>query len=77
MRLHEAWVADAVVGGGCSYAAVALLHDDREDEARVDASVGADFLNGRRDLGQFSFRVLGDAELGTSGCQYSMVVVKP
>jgi hypothetical protein len=37
VRLHEAWVSDAVVGGWGSDAAVGFLHHDCEDEAGVYA----------------------------------------
>jgi hypothetical protein len=46
VRLHESWVADAVVGGWGADTTVAFLHHDGEDEARVDAGGCADGLDG-------------------------------
>jgi hypothetical protein len=65
VRLHEAWVADAVVGGWCSYASVAFLHDDGEDKAGVDAGGGSDRLDCSGDFVSFGVRVGWDAKLGT------------
>lgn len=67
VRLHESWVADAVVGGWGADATVAFLHHDGEDEARVDAGGCADGLDGGGDFVDFGFGVLRDAELGTAG----------
>lgn len=66
MRLHKTWVADAIVGGWCSNAAIAFLHEDGEDEAGVDAGGCADGLNCGGDFVHFGFRVLCDAKLGTA-----------
>lgn len=42
MRLHDTGVRDAVVGGADVDTAVRLLHDDGEDESRVDKGVLGD-----------------------------------
>lgn len=53
VALHEAWVADAVVGGGGSDAAVGFLDHDCEDEAGVDASGRGDGRDGALDVADF------------------------
>lgn len=51
--LHETGVLDAVVGGWGAHASVGLLHDDGEDEARIDAGGLGDGLNGGLEVGGF------------------------
>jgi hypothetical protein len=65
VRLHKAWVADAVVGGWCSYATIAFLQDDSEDEAGIDASGGSDRLDCGGYFLRFGVGVIWDAKLGT------------
>ena len=44
--LHDARVADAVVGGPDADVAAGLLHDDAKDDTGVDAGLGGDLLDG-------------------------------
>lgn len=48
--LHKTGVEDAVVGSWDTDAALALLHDNGEDEAVVDASLSRDLLDGAVDV---------------------------
>lgn len=59
VRLHEAGVADAVVRGGHADAALALLHDNGEDEALVDARLAGHGVDGVLDVANLGGRVLG------------------
>ena len=56
--LHDARVDDAVVGGGHAHVARALLHDDGEDDARVDVGGARDFLDGALHEADFLWRVV-------------------
>ena len=56
--LHETRVDDAVVGGVDADAALALLHDYREDEAGVDASLAGDLPDGSVDVGNLLRRIV-------------------
>lgn len=50
VRLHDARVADAVVGGGDADVAAGFLNDDAEDAADVDAALARDLLDGLVDV---------------------------
>lgn len=43
--LHQAGIANSIVGGGSSNTSARLLHDDSQDEAVVNTSCGSCFLN--------------------------------
>lgn len=45
VRLHETGVDDTVVGGVHTDTAVALLHDDSQDEAGIDAGLAGDLVD--------------------------------
>lgn len=59
VRLHEAGVADAVVGGGHADAALALLHHDGEDEAAIYTRLAGDLVDGALDVADLVVRVVG------------------
>lgn len=63
MRLHETRVDDAVVGGVDADTAVALLHDDSQDEAGVDARLAGDLGDGGLHLGHLVLGSIGDTPL--------------
>ena len=63
MRLHQAWVDDAVVGCLHADAAVGLLHHDCEDEALVDSRLGCYARDGSLDVVDLGRRVVLEAEL--------------
>lgn len=76
--LHEARVADAVVGGRSAHAAAGLLHDDGENEAVVDEGILGDLLDGVVDGGDLVGAVVGDVELvAAGGGHLGFVVVEP
>ena len=75
--LHEAWVADAVVGGGYAYAAAGLLHDDGEDVAVVDEGLLGDGLDGAADGVDFGVGVVGDVELRAGLEHFGFVRIEP
>ena len=56
--LHDARVADAVVGGADADVAAGFLHDDAEDDAGVDAGLGRDLLDGGLDEAHFARAVV-------------------
>ena len=58
VRLHEARVDDAVVGGRGPDAPLGLLHHDRQDEALVDARLPRHLLDRRVDVGDLRVRVV-------------------
>jgi len=58
VRLHETGVDDTVVGGGDADAALALLHDDGEDEAGVDAGLAGELVDGLADAVNLISRVV-------------------
>lgn len=59
VRLHEAGVADAVVGGGHANAALALLHHDGEDETTVHTRLAGDLGDDALDVADLVVRVVG------------------
>ena len=62
--LHDAWVADAIVRRADADVAAGLLHDDAQDDARVDAGFGRDRLDGGLDVGDFAGAVIEGHESG-------------
>ena len=62
--LHDARVPDAVVGGADAHVAAGFLHDDAQDDARVDAGFGRDSLDGGLDVGDFAGAVVEGHEGG-------------
>lgn len=62
--LHDARVADAVVGRADADVAAGFLHDDAEDGAGVDAGFGRDTLDGGLDVGDFAGAVVEGHEGG-------------
>ena len=56
--LHDARVADAVVGGADADVAAGFLHDDAEDGAGVDAGLGGHLLDGGLDEADFAGAVV-------------------
>ena len=65
--LHDARVADAVVGGADADVAPGFLHDDAEDDALVDAGLRADFLDGLFDEADFAGAVVEGHQGGVLG----------
>ena len=65
--LHDARVTDAVVRGTDADVAAGFLHDDAQDDAFVDAGLGADFLNGLLDEVDLAGAVVEGHELGVLG----------
>ena len=64
VRLHDARVPDAVVRGADADVAAGFLHDDAQDDALVDAGLGADLLNGLLDEVDFAGAVVEGHEGG-------------
>lgn len=62
--LHETGVDDAVVGGLDADTAVALLHNDGQDEAGVDARLAGDLGDGGLHIGHLGLGGIGDTPLG-------------
>ena len=62
--LHDARVTDAVVGRADADVAAGFLHDDAQDDARVDAGFGRDPLDGGLDVGDFAGAVVEGHEGG-------------
>lgn len=58
--LHQAGVADAVVGGAHADAAARLLHDDGEDEAMVNTSAAGGLLDAVPDGADLGAAVVGN-----------------
>lgn len=77
MGLHEARVEDGVLGCDDADAACGFLHDDGEDEARVDAARGGDLLDAGFHLGDFGAGVVGDAPLRAGVFHLGLVVGEP
>ena len=75
--LHEARVDDAVVRGGRAHAALALLHDDGQDEAAVDARLARDLLDGRVDAVDLVRRVVGAPAVPAAGLGHERRVGGP
>lgn len=71
--LHEARVADATIGGGDAHAAFRFLHNDCQDEARVNAGAGGDGPDGGFEVGAFFVRVVVLTELGAGDGDDSQV----
>ena len=65
--LHDARVADAVVGGADADVAAGFLHDDAEDDAGVDAGLGGDFGNRFLDEADFAGAVVEGHQGGVLG----------
>ena len=62
--LHDARVSDAVVGLADADVAAGFLHDDAQDDARVDAGFGRDPLDGGLDVRDFAGAVVKGHEGG-------------
>lgn len=77
VALHETRVLDAIVGGRSADATVALLHDDGEDEAGVDASRCTDSLDCSPHTLVLRVLVVGDTELRTRVGQDIKVGIEP
>jgi len=59
MRLHQSWVGDTVVGSRDADAALALLHDDSQNETRINARRSSYLVDRAVDgLGLFSRVIL-------------------
>lgn len=65
--LHDARVTDTVVRGTDADVAARFLHDDAQDDAFVDAGLGADFLNGFLDEVDLAGAVVEGHEGGVLG----------
>ena len=63
MILHQSGVSNSIVGGRHSYAALGFLHDNRQDEAVVDAGRLCSGFDGVVDVTDFLGGVVGLAEL--------------
>lgn len=63
VALHETGVDDTVVGSRSSDTAVALLHDDGEDESSVDAGGAGDGLDAVGHVLNFLVRVVFNVPL--------------
>lgn len=79
VALHHARVVDAAVGGWDPQAAVALLHDDGEDEARVDLRLARDGVDGSLEILVLGRRVVGGGarELRAAVVQDGLIVGEP
>jgi len=77
VRLHEAWVFDAIVGGGCSDTAVGFLHHDCEDEAGVYAAGCCYGADGALDAGDFVVGGVGDVPLRAAAFDIFQIVGEP
>lgn len=73
VRLHETRVDDAVVGGVDTDTAVALLHDDSQDEAGIDAGLAGDLVDGGLHGGHLGLGGIGDTPLG-AGRSHDLLV---
>ena len=62
--LHDARVADAIVGRADADVAAGFLHDDAQDDALVDAGFGRDPGDGGSDVGDFAGAVVEGQEGG-------------
>ena len=58
VRLHDAWVDDAVVGGSHTDIASGLLHDDAKDSSDVEISFAGNSLDGVLDEVNFRVRIV-------------------
>ena len=65
--LHDARVPDAVVRGPDADVAAGFLHDDAQDDALVDAGLGADLVNGFLDEVDLAGAVVEGHERGVLG----------
>ena len=74
--LHQAGVADAVVGGGDADAATGLLHDDGKDKSVVDTGLLGHLLDGVPDFADLLAGVVGLAEPGAGAEHGNLVVVE-
>jgi hypothetical protein len=74
--LHETGVNDAVVGGLDTDTAVALLHNDGQDEARVDARLTGDLGDGGLHVGHLGLGGIGDTPLGTGRAHDLLVALE-
>jgi hypothetical protein len=77
VALHETWVDHAVVGGGCSHATVALLHDDSENKTSIDAGGVGHGLDATGDVVHLVVGVVGNIPLGTRVGHDSLVGLEP
>lgn len=77
VALHETRVVDAVVGCRDTDTAVAFLHDDGQDEARVDAAGLGDRVDAVLDVVDFLVGVVGDIPLSTARPHDLAVVLEP
>lgn len=75
--LHQAWVAHSPVGGWRAHTAAGFLHDDGQDEARVDVCCGRDGLDGGVDGVDFGPGVVGLRLLRTRAGHHCLVIVEP
>lgn len=73
VRLHETGVDDAVVGGVDTDTAVALLHDDSQDEAGIDAGLAGDLVDGGLHGGHLGLGGIGHTPLG-AGRSHDLLV---
>jgi len=73
MVLHEAGVADTVVGGVDSDAAFGLLHDDGEDEAMIDLRGLSDRFDRGLDICVLFVCVGGNRELSAGGLHEGLI----
>ncbi len=74
--LHETGVDDAVVGGVDAGTAVALLHNDSQDEAGIDAGLAGDLGDGGLDVGHLALGIIGNTPLGAGRAHDPLVALK-
>lgn len=74
--LHETRVDDAVVGGRDADTAVALLHNDSQDEAGIDAGLAGDLGDGSLDVGHLALGSIGSTPLGAGRAHDPLVALE-
>jgi hypothetical protein len=77
MILHESWIANTVVRGRSSNAAIRFLHHDGKDEAAVNASFTRNLLDSSGNVVRLLIRVCSDMKLLAPTSDDVTVVFEP